>query len=82
MLSEEKVRENRLRRSADRQGLRLMKSRSRDPQAVDFGLYALIDVETNGTVHPMLAQRWACALTLAEVEDWLAPDQPATTGEP
>jgi hypothetical protein len=35
---------SRLRRMADRNGLRLVKSRSRDPRAVDYGLYALIDV--------------------------------------
>jgi hypothetical protein len=35
----EKVRENRLRRMADRQGLKLIKSRVRDPYAKDFGLY-------------------------------------------
>lgn len=71
MDQETKVRENRLRRAADRQGLRLSKSRSRDPKALDFGLYALIDTETNGTVHPMLANRWSHALTLDEVEQWL-----------
>lgn len=68
-----KVRENRLRRAADRQGLRLSKSRSRDPQAIDYGLYALVDVQTNGLVHPALADRWTHALTLDEVEEWLKP---------
>ena len=38
-----KVRENRLRRQADRQGLRLVKSRRRDENAIDFQLYALIE---------------------------------------
>lgn len=33
----EKVRENRLRRMAERQGLRLVKSRRRDPRAIDYG---------------------------------------------
>jgi hypothetical protein len=34
---EEKVRENRLRRMAARQGLAIHKSRRRDPRAIDFG---------------------------------------------
>ncbi len=38
-----KVRENRLRRMAERQGLTLTKSRRRDPRALDFGLYWLAD---------------------------------------
>jgi hypothetical protein len=37
-----KVRENRLRRAAERQGLRLMKSKRRDPRALDYGMYWLI----------------------------------------
>lgn len=41
----EKVRENRLRRMADRQGLRLQKSRRRDPRALDYGTYMLLDVQ-------------------------------------
>jgi len=43
----EKVRENRLRRMAERQGLRLEKSRRRDPRAIDYGTYQLVDVVTN-----------------------------------
>lgn len=39
----EKVRENRLRRMAQRQGLTLTRSRRRDPRALDFGLYWLTD---------------------------------------
>jgi hypothetical protein len=37
----EKVRELRLRRMAERQGLTLHKSRRRDPHALDFGHYWL-----------------------------------------
>jgi len=64
--------ENCLRRVADRQGLRLMKSRSRHPNALDQGRYALIDLSHNGTIHPMLSTGQACALRLDEVGDWLA----------
>jgi hypothetical protein len=35
----EKVRENRARRAAERQGVRLVKSRRRDPRALDYGRY-------------------------------------------
>lgn len=45
-----KVLENRLRRVAERRGLRLVKSRRRDPQAYDYGTYALIDVRSNALV--------------------------------
>ena len=48
----EKVRENKLRRKAVRQGYRLEKSRRRDPHATDFGLYALISNRTNFPVNP------------------------------
>jgi hypothetical protein len=37
----DKVRENRLRRMAERQGLRLTKTRRRDPRALDYGEYRL-----------------------------------------
>jgi hypothetical protein len=42
-----KTRETRLRRMAKRQGLRLHKSRRRDPHASDYGVYALVDEETS-----------------------------------
>jgi hypothetical protein len=37
----EKVRENRLRRMADRQGFQLVRSRRRDPLAVDYGWHVM-----------------------------------------
>jgi hypothetical protein len=36
-MTEQKVRENRLRRVAERRGYRLTKSRRRDPEALDYG---------------------------------------------
>jgi hypothetical protein len=66
------VRENRLRRAADRQGFRLTKSRSRDPRAVDFGLYALFNAGTNEAVNPKLQGRWECSWTLDRVEEFLS----------
>ena len=66
-----KTRENRLRRVADRHGLRLVKSARRDQKAVDYGLYALIDFETGGAINPALADRWPCSWSLDEVEKYL-----------
>lgn len=40
---ETKVDENRLRRMAHRQGLRLRKSKRRDPMATGYGTYMLVD---------------------------------------
>lgn len=48
MTAKDKVMENRLRRKADRMGFRLVKSRRRDPDALDYGCYALIDHEFGG----------------------------------
>ena len=72
LCSMDKVRENRLRRVAQRRGLELSRSRRRDPAALDYGLYALIDVDTRGTVHPLLVDRFTHALTLDEVEGYLS----------
>jgi hypothetical protein len=46
----EKVREIRLRRMAERRGLRLSRSRRRDPLAIDYGMYYLIDDRRDGEV--------------------------------
>ena len=46
----EKVRENRLRRMAERQGLALRKSRRRDPRAIDYGVFWLVDPGLNWLV--------------------------------
>jgi len=70
-VTDEKVRENRLRRMADRRGYKLVKSRSRDPHAVDYGRYALID-EFGGTVNPWIADRWKCSWHLGDVESWFS----------
>jgi hypothetical protein len=43
MDQDEKVRENRLRRMAERQGLVLHKSRRRDPLALDYGRWTIVD---------------------------------------
>lgn len=65
----EKIRENRLRRMAARQGLRLSKCRRRDPRAIDFGCYMLTDTEKNCVVAG--AERGRPDFTLNDVEDFL-----------
>lgn len=69
-MSIDKVRENRARRKAARQGLTLSRSRRRDPDAADFGGYMLIDPATNSAVYG--ASPFAYSATLADVERWLA----------
>jgi hypothetical protein len=46
----EKARESRLRRMAARHGLAIRKSRVRDPRAVDYGTYTIIDATLNAVV--------------------------------
>lgn len=69
----EKVRENKLRRKAARMGLRLTKSRSRDVDAKDYGLFALISVEHGGAMNPALAGHWVHSWDLDTVEHYLKP---------
>ena len=67
----DKALENRLRRKADRMGMRLWKSRSRSPDAWEYGLYMLTDHSTGGLVH-QAGPTSGHYLTLEDVEDWLA----------
>lgn len=50
MTGSDKARENRVRRMAERQGLRLEKSRRRDPRALGYGTYQLVDPNRNTIV--------------------------------
>ena len=50
---DEKVRENRLRRIAERAGLRLEKSRRRDPRAIDYDCWLLVG--SDSTERPMMS---------------------------
>jgi hypothetical protein len=61
-----KVRENRLRRMAERQGLVLHKSRRRDPRAIDHGLYWLVD-----EAHRAAIVRSTRGATLDAIESYL-----------
>ena len=68
-MNAEKVRENRLRRMAERQGLRLVKARRRDPRALDFGMYALVEERSNAVVAGAASGRFD--FSLDDVERYL-----------
>jgi hypothetical protein len=61
------VQENRVRRMAERRGLSLRKSRSRDPQAYDYGMYWIADPHRNALVSD------ETGMSLDEAERWLGP---------
>jgi hypothetical protein len=75
---DEKVRENRLRRMADRQGLKLTRSRRRDPLALDYGLYWLTEISSNTMLTPEQG------VSIDEIEDRLTrpPALPTDTSPP
>lgn len=63
-----KVRENRLRAAAERQGYVLRKSRRRDPRANDYGLYAIVEA-TRGARLPGATHTYD--MKIDDVEEWL-----------
>jgi hypothetical protein len=69
----EKVRENRARRAAARQGLVLTKSRRRDPRALDYGVYWVAQATAPGggwrSEDVISPER---GMTIDEVEKFLA----------
>ena len=66
----DKVRENRLRRMAQRQGLFLEKSRRRDVRAQAYGLYAIRDART-GNLMSYPGANDLHTLTLDDAERYL-----------
>lgn len=66
----EKIRENRLRRMAERQGVALVKSRRRDPRAIDYGGWMIVDPSTNAVVAGTGAVGRP-SMSLDDVERWL-----------
>src|SRR5437870_3622496 len=66
----DKVRENRLRRMAERRGLTLEKSRRRDPQAPDFGRYMLIHDQTKSAF--LGSDGFEFSATLDDVENYMS----------
>lgn len=72
MAEDEKVRENRLRRMAERQGYVLQKSRRRDPHALDYGRWRIVDPDTGGVVAGAgYSKALAYRFDLDDVEAWL-----------
>ncbi len=61
---------------ADRQGFVLMRSRRRDPRALGFGRYALVDKFTGAPVYGELDSR--NSLSMDDVEAWLTSDERST----
>jgi hypothetical protein len=72
----EKVRENRLRRMARRQGLAFLKSRARDERSLTYGCYALVDERTRFSVNveDPLGRGYPFD-NLDQVEEWLLGSQ-------
>ena len=66
----DKTRETRLRRQADRRGLRLQKSPRRDPGAWDFGTYHLADAREGWTVAEQVPGQ-GYGMSLDDIEEWL-----------
>ena len=70
-----KVQENALRRLAERRGFQIVKSRSRDPRALDYGRYKIVEVATGITVAGDNG-RGGCAYTFDQAEEYLAASRP------
>ena len=68
-MTEEKIRENRFRRMLQRRGLLLSRSRRRDPKAIDFSGYMIVDSSTNTVVAG--GSPYAFSMSLDDVETWL-----------
>jgi hypothetical protein len=66
----DKTRETRLRRMAERRGLRLQKSPRRDTGAWDFGTYQLADAREGWVVAEQMAGQ-GYGMSLDDVEEWL-----------
>jgi hypothetical protein len=72
---DDKIRENRLRRMAARQGLALHKSRRRDPRAIDYGRYWFVLAEGAKHYSRALVPSPAQGLTIDEVERLLTGEE-------
>ena len=70
-----KIRENRLRRKAERLGWTLSKSRRRDPTALEFGLYALLARDQRRAGHPIDVHYSSYCLSLDDVERLLEDEE-------
>lgn len=69
-----KIKENRLRRMADRQGLALIKSKRRDPRSLDWQRFMIVDKFSNRIVAGELNSPQS--LSIDEVEQFLLSPKP------
>ena len=65
----EKIRENRLRAAAQRQGFRIVKSRRRDPRALDYGGYMIVNPCNNSAEAGGMGDGFS--MSIEDVEKWL-----------
>jgi hypothetical protein len=72
MTTADKIRENRLRAAAWRQRYQIMKSRRRDPRALDYGGYMIVDPHNNSVEAGGMGDGFQ--MTINDVEKWLASD--------
>jgi hypothetical protein len=70
MKNTEKVREDRVRRMLARQGYQLTRSRRRDPQARDFGCYAIMDWDRGVFVAGAEGDPAQYRMSLDDAEEW------------
>lgn len=70
-----KIRENRLRRMAARQGLSLQKHRSRDPRHYLHGTWQLVDERTNTVVAQDFTIGHGYGLSLDDIEKRLTREK-------
>ena len=68
-MSDITIREDRARRALVKNGYRLMKSHSRDPNAPTFGGYQIVETKINGVVAGS-HQPGGFGLDLEQVEEW------------
>lgn len=73
-MDQSRTREQRLRRMADRQGLRLVSSRRRDERAIDYGKWMLVD-QASGNVIAGAGKLGRAEFSLDEVEQYLTRDR-------
>jgi hypothetical protein len=70
VIETDKTREARLRRMAQRQGYALVKSRRRDPRALGYGKFMIIEPNADTVVYGEVDSHRS--LSLDEVENWLS----------
>jgi hypothetical protein len=68
----DRTREQRLRRMAERQGYKLSKSGRRDPRAIDYDRWCIVDPQTNAIVAGT-GSTGRPNMRLDDVEAWLTP---------